>query len=322
MSSSDKAKTSLVVNDSAETFNDGSTAMDISDDETEQSEEKPTHNLGHQLQLRIGEMSIEENPVNSEPESQPRANISFTLATDLWVECLGQPFRFLDLPPEVRNIFYELYFTGKHNISPPAITRACKLLRHETLFMHKAAVHTYQIPVCTPPQMNAFLKWVEAGDYSISCSSEKAFEFSFVEPGFGPLTVRFERKIIEPAAIFDSVNELCHALPAVTAICTSEEYAWMVSVGLLRSLGVVPAGFLQRFRPGRRIRDAVANRASCVVHDVSIVGDVPAFSEHYVLVYNPFDIARQSTGREWAERSLRVLGWFFFWRSIRARNQG
>lgn len=49
MSSSDKAKTSLVVNDLVETFNDGSTAMDISDDETEQSEEKPTDNLGHQL---------------------------------------------------------------------------------------------------------------------------------------------------------------------------------------------------------------------------------------------------------------------------------
>lgn len=81
----------------------------------------------------------------------------FLLSPEIWSLCQAWPFRFLDLPPEIRNRIYEQAFTGSHGLSPHHLTQVSRQIAAESKRMFFAETHTLQVPLQTPKQMTCFL---------------------------------------------------------------------------------------------------------------------------------------------------------------------
>jgi hypothetical protein len=94
-----------------------------------------------------------------------------------------QPFRFLYLPPEVRNRIYEYTFTGLHDLSPHHLTQVNRQIRVESLQMYHERAFVLQIPLQTPAQMLSFLKWIESDPAEPSTIERHAFTYNDIDMG-------------------------------------------------------------------------------------------------------------------------------------------
>lgn len=111
------------------------------------------------------------------------------------------PFRFLDLPPELRNMIAAATFASDtHGLTPPNITQLNRQLRVDYLKMFYDQTDIFQVPVTTSGQVTALLHWLTHG---MDCKLRvgKAIEFLYTDYRTGKTKVRLTREEVKPAKL-------------------------------------------------------------------------------------------------------------------------
>ena len=140
------------------------------------------------IRTRMSDADAEPDDSTNDQLSPPP--FKFLLSPGIWSLCQARPFRFLDLPPEIRNRIYEQAFTGSHGLSPHHLTQVSRQIATESKRMFYAETHTLQVPLQTSKQMTRFLDWMSDGAPNSSRRGQ-VYEFIFTDIDVGITTLRF-----------------------------------------------------------------------------------------------------------------------------------
>ena len=95
-----------------------------------------------------------------------------------------EPFRFLDLPPEIRNSIYGHCIAQYHGLGPPNVTRVNRQARHESLLMSDASLACFEADLTSAKGMTKFLKWLTTlSDNRVSSIANIEFRMLGTESG-------------------------------------------------------------------------------------------------------------------------------------------
>jgi hypothetical protein len=243
----------------------------------------------------------------------------FLLPARLWSECQLLPFRFLDLPPELRNRVYEHAFTGSGGLSPHHLTQVNRQIRIESLQLYYTRTHTLQIPLQNPAHMARFLEWIESDSATFSLIN-MAYEFTYNDPDAGMRTIRFAQGACSPRDIYQGVKRLGPEYSDVDHILAT----WLRSLSVFQHRLFQDVGeIFFRHPPPSRFLDTINDGALWTVHVLEFVGEspppFPAASSHAKEFFNFFlNLMVAMADKKWDKKCLRTIAWFLFTRSIRA----
>lgn len=243
----------------------------------------------------------------------------FLLLPGIWSLCQARPFRFLDLPPELRNRVYEQAFTGSHGLSPHHLTQVNRQIAAESKPMFYAETHTLQFPLQTPKQMNCFLDWISDGSLNSPCRGQ-VYEFTFTNIDVGITTLRFIPVHHYPARVYEMIRMCSPDLSYQDATL----WTWILL------LGVNYRGLVHDFRevvmsqpPPMLFLEAIENGSMWEFCMMEFLGErepsFPAasfYAQQFFLQFVPLLI--EMANKDWSEKFLRKIAGFLFMRSMQA----
>lgn len=272
------------------------------------------------LEVSDAEMSdVDSELVTSSSERKPPTPIKFLLPPGLWAKCQTQPFRFLDLPPELRNRIYEHAFTGSHGLSPHHLTQVNRQIMVECLRMYHATTRTLQIPLQTPAQMTCFLKWAESPVAEYSFSMLEAYEFTYTDVDVGETTIRLTQGDDSPAMAYDVIKSILPQYQEDDIMLM----AWRHFIGI--TYGRLHEDFGQHFEltTPTEFVEAITEGSLWTYHLIEFVGEkepsFPAasiYAKEFFLFFTNLSLA--TSNKEWDNKYLLDTANFLFKRSMHA----
>jgi hypothetical protein len=244
----------------------------------------------------------------------------FLLSPEVWSLCQARPFRFLDLPAELRNRIYEQAFTGSHGLSPHHLTQVNRQIRAECFQMFHTETHTLQVTLQTPEQMTYFLNWVDDGAAGLS-NSLPDFEFTYTDIDVGITTVHFAQVYHYPKMLYDMLMARVLGLSAQEATY----YVWRFFTGLPYRHFLDDFGELIALHPPTPLFiEAIEKGFAWTYYKMHFVGELgePLFPTTSVRAWEFFlYFIRLLTGmanKDWSPKALRDIAGFLFMRSMQA----
>jgi len=243
----------------------------------------------------------------------------FLLPPGIWSMCQWEPFRFLDLPPELRNRIYEQAFTGSHGLSPHHLTQVNRQIRAESARMFHEQTHTLQIPLQTPKEMTRFLNWVES-DAADLLPTKSAYEFTYTDIDLGVTTVRFTQAVRYPKTVLQWIRNYSPETSDEDAI----SWAWYLLLGMDYRMFAADFGELfYLFPPPSDFIDAIDNDSAWDYYTMDFIGEPgPALQITNFYAQQIFahfiGLLTAMANEEWSEKMLRNIAGFLYMRSMQA----
>lgn len=245
----------------------------------------------------------------------------FILSPGIWSMCQARPFRFLDLPPELRNRIYEQAFTGAHGLSPHHLTQVNRQIASEAAQMFRTETHTLQIPLHTPKQMTRFLNWMSDGVPGFS-HPERQFEFTYTDIDVGTTTIRFTQVCNCPATVFAWVRSSLGYSERDALLCT-----WHILLGLhYERLLEDFHKLLMLEEPSSLFIEAIINGSTWEYYMMEFVGErqpwfppMSYYAQEFFLHFIRMLVLMSN--EEWDEKFVRGIAGFLFMRSMQARTK-
>ena len=259
---------------------------------------------------------------DAEPDVGTNDHISpprfiFLLPPGVWSMCQAGPFRFLDLPPELRNRIYEQAFTGFHGLSPHHLTQVNSQIRAESAQMFRDETNTFQVTLQTPKQMTCFLNWIEDGAVGLTDVSPN-FEFTYTDIDVGITIVRFEQVYHYPKLVYEMLRI---NLPGSSAEDV-RLYAWHYFMGLHYQYLLDDFSELVVLHPPPSLFiDAVENGFAWTYYKMQFISEplFPATSSRAQQFFLHFmRLLTKMSNENWSRKALRDITGFLFMRSMQA----
>jgi hypothetical protein len=220
-----------------------------------------------------------------------------------------QPFRFLDLPPELRNRIYEYAFTGLHDLSPHHLTQVNRQVRVESLQMYHERAFILRIPLQTPAQMLSFLKWIESDPAEPSTIERYAFTYNDIDVGV--TSVCFNQGTLPPSTSCELArsHDLGYSEEEIMHL------AWRHYLGIRYEYLMEDFGAFMLYPPSSRFVKAVQQDTMWIYHGMWFVGQnqphFPAISPHATEFFAFFiNLMIAMAGKKWDKECLRTIASF------------
>lgn len=244
----------------------------------------------------------------------------FLLSPAVWSLCQARPFRFLDLPPELRNRIYKQAFTGCHGLSPHRLTQVNRQIASESAQMFYAETHTLQIPLQIPNQMTCFLDWSVDGAPDLSRGAQ-VYEFTYTDIDVGITTVRFTPVYYYPAIALKRIKSCA---PPGSSDQDVLRWTWHLLLGVRsRVLLQIFEELLKSEEPPALFIEAIVNGSQWNYYMMEFVGECePSFlatsfyAQQFLL--QVIRLLARMANKEWCEKFLRDITGFLFMRSMQA----